>query len=307
MRSDPGEFWSGGSVIDLTSEEPTPAAPQPTGRSHSSELSSLWRRRAIAIAAVAIAVTLVLTDVLVGKVIHDQRQRHLAAELAEPVEKVPVGGAAMVLQIPSVGLNQVVVEGAGASQLRSGPGRLTSSAQPLAEKGATVILGRRSRYGGPFSLLGDVEKGDLIAIKTRSQEVRRYEVTGVRRTDAPVSVDSQTRLVLVTSASGRFGRRYLVVEARPETSGTEAAGATPRAAASAERLEREDLDGRPGTVSAAITFLILAALIGSGIVFWRWSASRYGRGVRLALVGVLGAAAAVSLMFLVDVVLPATG
>lgn len=313
MRSDPGEHWSGGSLVDVAEQRvaPIPAvSPEPPPKVLAdTEMTTLRRRRRIVVAAVIGLAGLVLTDVVVGKIMLDQRQRHLAAELAEPVERLRVGDAAMVLQIPSIGLNRVVIEGSSASQLRSGPGRLETSAQPTDDSGATVILGRRSRYGGPFRLLDDVEKGDLVAVRTRSQEVRRYTVTDIGRTDAPVSPSSTTRLVLVTSAGGRFDRRYLVIEAAPEgASDASDPGTTPpRPAKSAERLDRAQLDRRPSAVAGLVSFVVMGLLAGSSLIFWRWSGARYGRGVRLVGVGLLGAAGAVTLMTLADLVLPATG
>lgn len=326
MRSDPGEAWSSGRVVDLTLTAPAsgPSPEPPVVPITDPEMSALRRRRRIALALVALCAAVVATDIVVGKIVHDQRQRHLAAEMAEPIEKVPVGGAAMVLQIPSIGLNRVVIEGSAAPQLRSGPGRLVSSADPASDEGVTVIVGRRRRYGGPFALLNEVSKGDLVAIKTRSQIVRRFVVSEVRRTDAPVSLDADTRLALITSASGRFDRRFLVIEATAEAESTaatadptpdqqpspaaaEQATAPDRSAKSAAALSREQLDARPSARAGLLGLVGLVGLIGAGVTYWRWSEQRYGAGVRVLGIGVLASTGAICLMFLVDLVLPATG
>jgi sortase A len=126
----------------------------------------------------------------------------------------------MNLQIPSIGVNEIVVEGASASDLRSGPGHVLGTAD-IGGKGNAVILGRRSRYSGPFAKLGDLRKGDQIAVQNRQSQVRLYRVTSVATVSdsstAPIEPTKHERLTLVTSTAGWFPHGRVVVVAEPTT------------------------------------------------------------------------------------------
>jgi sortase A len=72
------------------------------------------------------------------------------------------------LIIPSIGLDEVVVEGVGDSQLEAGPGHLPGSALPGAA-GNSVISAHRDRH---FHALGDVALGDTIVTETLAGRAR---------------------------------------------------------------------------------------------------------------------------------------
>ncbi len=90
-----------------------------------------------------------------------------------PEELGPVGtGDAMaLLRIPALGLDQVVVEGSGAQQLRSAPGHLRGTPRP-GQKGNVVIVGKRTTYGGPFGDIDELEKGNRIEVGTAAGTYR---------------------------------------------------------------------------------------------------------------------------------------
>jgi LPXTG-site transpeptidase (sortase) family protein len=72
------------------------------------------------------------------------------------------------LVIPSIGLDEVVVEGVGNDELNAGPGHLPGSALP-GEPGNAVISAHRDRH---FSALGDLRIGDIVHTETASQHAR---------------------------------------------------------------------------------------------------------------------------------------
>jgi sortase A len=116
---------------------------------------------------------------------------------------IPLGSPVALIEIPTLNLRQVVVEGASPDDLKSGPGHLPVSSLP-GEVGNVVILGRHAGFGGPFRGLGGMHVGDKIVVTT-GQGAFAYDVTGV--TPAPREQTSffqptaDSTLTLVTSAS----------------------------------------------------------------------------------------------------------
>lgn len=84
-----------------------------------------------------------------------------------------VGTPIARLVIPSIGLDEVVLEGVTDEALNGGPGHLPGSALP-GELGNSVISAHRDRH---FSKLGEVEIGDTITTVSRQQQVK-WVVTG---------------------------------------------------------------------------------------------------------------------------------
>ena len=110
------------------------------------------------------------------------------------------------LEIPSIGLRQVVLEGTTSGVLFDGPGHRRDSPFP-GETGTTVIMGRRATYAGPFSQIKDLQEGDPIKVTTGAGEFD-YEVIGVRKEGEPSPPALQAgegRMLLVTAD----GRPYL--------------------------------------------------------------------------------------------------
>src|SRR5688572_26589902 len=66
------------------------------------------------------------------------------------------------LVIPSLGLDEIVVEGVGDAELNAGPGHLPGSAMP-GDDGNAVISAHRDRH---FSTLGDLRVGDTVYTET---------------------------------------------------------------------------------------------------------------------------------------------
>ena len=120
------------------------------------------------------------------------------------------------LIIPSIGLDEVVVEGVGDDELNAGPGHLPGSPLP-GYRGNAVISAHRDRH---FSTLGDVAIGDTVYTETLSGRtswiVTKRRVVGAGKpalysTDTPV-------LTLTTCWPIRyFGSApdRLIIEAEP--------------------------------------------------------------------------------------------
>jgi sortase A len=130
----------------------------------------------------------------------------------EKVTRPPAVGAPVgVLEIARLHLQQVVVEGDGTVETAGGPGHVAGTAGP-GQPGNSVLVGRRSMYGGPFGSLGGLGKGDRILLTT-TQGQTVYNVVSSRAvvlgsgSAGHVTLDSlyrqtkDARLTLVTSDS----------------------------------------------------------------------------------------------------------
>jgi len=282
-------------------ESPTPVVVADDRQQHRTRLGR--RRRAIGL-GVAALVGLAILDPLLGALQHGRRQEHLAVAFAQPDPRLTAGDARFVLQIPSIHVNQVVIEGAGSDQLRSGPGRVLGTSLPGAP-GNTVILGHTSRYGGPFGELSTLTAGARIALKSRSGYVQLYRVTEVRTVGADdttaLARSRKERLTLVASADDWWPDRRVVVTAEPDT---EAAGppAVP-VEAPRHRPAPGALDDTPLDLRALLALLVLTPLV---IVGARRLAGRY----RPATVGVVvvpaAALMALSVLHVLDAIGPST-
>jgi LPXTG-site transpeptidase (sortase) family protein len=153
---------------------------------------------------------------------YENRQHHLAADLQEARTGVKPGQALGVLQVPRLGVNVMMVEGDSADRLRGGPGHRVGTARPGA-RGNVVILGHRTKWGGPFGRLDRVRRGDLIAIQSRHPKSGDFETYVYKARDViEVSADGSRRfmgrstdhrLTLVTGRGGTFSDDRLVVTA----------------------------------------------------------------------------------------------
>lgn len=125
------------------------------------------------------------------------------APVEEPDRLMAMGTPVAVLEIPRLGVTEVVFEGTTSDVTRSGPGHRRDTVLP-GQEGTSVVMGRRTTYGGPFNRIHTLEPGDQITAVTGQGE-HMYEVIGVRREGDPLpepAGDGEGRLTLVT-ADGR--------------------------------------------------------------------------------------------------------
>jgi len=175
--------------------------------------------RIVLLVVCALAVSLILELVVVSSLKQHAAQRQaferFRAELAggtAPIgpadaarRPLRAGSPVAYLDIPSIGLRQVVGEGTTAGTLFTGPGHRRDTPLP-GQAGVSVVLGRRAAFGGPFARISELRKGALIRATTGSG-VYEYRVTGVRREGNPVPAPLAVgagRLLLATAAGTRF-------------------------------------------------------------------------------------------------------
>ena len=281
--------------------------------------ASLKRRRII-LAVIVSLILLVAADAVIGAAVHAEHQRHLAAEFAIPTEELAVGDAAFVLQIPALGVNEVVVEGASASELRGGPGRRLDSVQP-GDSGNTVIQGHKTRFGGPFGQLKDLKGGNSIYLRSRSGDVTVYKVAKVRTVGSDqvkyLEFEGPNRLTLVSSAGGPLdGSRVVVTAAAddlsvtdgnpPEPAGKDGAvqDASPTATAEEEGAPIQTYDVRG--LGGAVLLLTGIGLIAVGILVGFDLRKKYGWGAVLLVAVSSVALGVIVLLFNISMVVPTT-
>jgi|SRR3954471_1907260 sortase A len=129
-----------------------------------------------------------------------RQQKELAVRWQEQQsaapDSVPVVDTLTRLQIPKIDLDAIVVDGTTRKDLKIGPGRITSTAEP-GESGNAVITGHRDTF---FRHIYELSKGDVIQIR-RKGELLKFEVTGKRVVDPEdlsvlrQSPDSQLTLI----------------------------------------------------------------------------------------------------------------
>lgn len=74
------------------------------------------------------------------------------------------GDAIGRIRMPDVGVDKVIVEGTGASDLRKGPGHYPRTAWP-GMRGTVGVAGHRTTYGAPFNEVDELEKGDRVTVE----------------------------------------------------------------------------------------------------------------------------------------------
>ncbi len=92
-----------------------------------------------------------------------------------PTTAPEIGSAVGIIEIGSMGLRQVVVEGADPGTLQRGPGHVPGTSAP-GQPGNSVVVGRRAMFGGPFGDLDRLVVGEQIIVTT-TQGQSLYEIT----------------------------------------------------------------------------------------------------------------------------------
>jgi sortase A len=156
----------------------------------------------------------ILSVTVIGHVQHLASQQQLSdgfrAQLAEgtaPVSEGDVddvlladGAPVAMLEIPSIGVREVVVEGTDSGSLQAGPGHRRDTVLP-GQAGVSVVMGRATAFGGPFARLQELAPGTTFTMVTGQGE-QTFETMGVRYAGdpAPPALKAgESRLILITA------------------------------------------------------------------------------------------------------------
>ncbi|MCR6487367.1 class E sortase [Amycolatopsis sp. OK19-0408] len=122
---------------------------------------------------------------------------------APPTTPTEFGAPVAVLEVPSLKLRQVVLEGVSSAETASGPGHVPGTSGP-GQPGNAAVVGRYSGYGGPFASLARLAPGAEVVVAT-PQGVSVYRVSEVATRALDETADygktPDDRLTLVTSTS----------------------------------------------------------------------------------------------------------
>ena len=178
-----------------------------------------------------------------------------------------MGAPIAQITIPSIGVNQVVVEGTTGTVLADGPGHYRSTVFP-GGTGDSIILGRAAAYGGPFGQISTLKKGARIQVITQvgTSVFKVIDVRPAGSKERPVPPGA-SRLTLGTASGTPFVPSGVVwVDA--EKNGPSLAAQPPlvKTVPVAERALGLDTS----TLWAlALWVLVLAALVGAAVWTWR--------------------------------------
>ncbi|WP_243855112.1 class E sortase [Diaminobutyricimonas sp. TR449] len=195
--------------------------------------------RGILTIVAAVLLTVVVNVTLVGHVRHLVSQQQLSDTFRQQLEEgvapvsegdvhdvlLPDGAPVALIQIPQLGVKEVIVEGTDSETTQAGPGHRRDTPLP-GQAGVSVILGRASAYGGPFGRIQELAPGDTFTIITGQGE-HTYEVLGLRYAGDPAPPrikPGESRVVLTTARGVPFSPSGVArVDARL-TSETQPAG-----------------------------------------------------------------------------------
>jgi LPXTG-site transpeptidase (sortase) family protein len=114
------------------------------------------------------------------------------------------GTPVALLEIPELGVREVVVEGTSSEQTKVAVGHRADTPLP-GQAGASVLMGRAAAYGGAFGRIGHLAAGDTFTVTT-GQGKSTYKVLGVRASSAklPALTPTTGQLTLVTAGGRPF-------------------------------------------------------------------------------------------------------
>lgn len=188
-------------------------------------------------------------------------------------ELLPLGTPVALIEIPAIGVREVVGEGTSAGVLMRGPGHRRDTPMP-GQAGTSEIYGRRAAYGGPFRNLSQLRPGDEITVTT-GQGVSRFEVSRFRAAGdpRPASPPQDARLTLATAAGPVFRPTGVLWVDAELARGSATGPGRPLRIGSIPGMERP-MASDPSTLWALVFWLQALVLVAVGGV---WSWTRWGR------------------------------
>ncbi len=145
-----------------------------------------------------------------------QAQLEQIGGIVAPLGPTTPGAPIAILNIPSIGIhNMVVVEGTSPQNLTLGPGHLRSTPFP-GQAGVVEIFGRRATFGGPFAHISELRPGALIETITGQGE-STYTVAAVGNSKVRIVDPARNQLLLFTASSPVIPSYYVEVDAHLAT------------------------------------------------------------------------------------------
>lgn len=244
------------------------------------------RAAALRIASVLLAVmllgfvgNLMVLSHLQHTISQQNLENELRAQLAEgtlPVSEGTVdnvllgdGDPVAFLEIPSIGVREVIVEGSSSATTKAGAAHRRDTMLP-GQAGVSVVMGRASAYGGPFGRLQELAPGEQFTVTTGQGE-HTYEVIGLRYAGDPAPPPpkaGESRLILETARGPAYvptgiARVDAILTSKAQPSGTRQT--TPLA------LPAEDKElATDPTTAWALVFAVQLLLLVEAVAVWAY-------------------------------------
>ena len=122
------------------------------------------------------------------------------------------GDAIAQLQIPKIGVDEIVVAGVGVDDLKKGPGHYPQTPLP-GEAGNAAIAGHRTTYGAPFFDIDNLKPGDEVVATTYAGRFV-YKVTGtqvVPPSNVSVLADTADSRLTLTSCDPKYSAKNRII------------------------------------------------------------------------------------------------
>ncbi len=192
----------------------------------------------------------------------------------DKLHEIANGTAIAYLEIPSIGVKEVVGQATTPGVLFDGPGHRRDTPFP-GQVGSSILFGRRAAFGGPFSDIDQLKPADRITITT-GQGSFEFSVLDVRSEGDPAPAApaaGAARVVLVT-ASGSAFLPSGVLRVDADLVGTPVVGASPVVDAAGLPGPERIMAGDGRTLWALAMWLQLLIALSVASV-WTWH--RWGR------------------------------
>jgi sortase A len=147
--------------------------PRPKAKTLRRSLTAL--AAVFALGGVALVAYPFATDLWAGRIQTSLRTDFAASAQTYRLGQVKVGSALTRLEIPSLDVDVMVVEGTTPAALRAGAGHYPDSPLP-GELGNVAIAGHRTTYGRPFNRMDELKPGDKVFLTTPIGK-HTYEIT----------------------------------------------------------------------------------------------------------------------------------
>lgn len=180
---------------------------------------------------------------------------------------LPAGTPIALLEIPALGVREVVGEGTTSAALIRGPGHERSTVFP-GGTGTSVLMGRAAAFGGPFGRLADLRPGAVITVVT-GVGTSTFRVVDVRTAGQliPPLTAGEARLTLATAAGSPFFPSGVVWVDADATTPALAAARPPMATVPADELP---LGSSPGAYWGVLLWLlVLVGVLAAAAWTWR--------------------------------------
>lgn len=277
--------------------EPSSEAPdQPNSAGSSARPSSVappltparYLLRGVFLTVAVVAACLLLQLLLVGRLQQSAAQvqkfddfREALASGTAPIgpadfndEIYPLGTPVARLEIPAIGLDQIVSEGTTAEVLFDGPGHRRDTPLP-GQVGVSFLFGRRTVAGGVFGSIASLDPGAEVTVTTQQGEFE-FSVVAVRRAGDPLPplASATASRVTLTTADGSWWAPDGVVRVDADLVGQSVGG--PARLVTGDGLTAAERPLAVDTTELWLLMFFLQVLLALSIgLVWAWH--RWGR------------------------------